>query len=60
MYIIHRDSKAGGGYVAPAGYKHSYVFNVLLARQYPTREAAKADLCVGNETVEPAYQQPTA
>ena len=52
MFVIHRNASDGGGYVARPGNHNSYVHNILLARKYPTREAAEADLCIENEYVE--------
>ena len=52
MFIIHRISEQGGGYVAKPGNPHSYVHNILLAQQYPTRQAAEANLCPDNERIE--------
>ncbi len=50
MFVIKRTDQ-GGGYVAPAGSKHSYVRNLQHARAWPTREAAEAERCPGNEVI---------
>lgn len=50
MYIIERTDQ-GGGYVAQPGSRGSYTRNIEKARKYPTREAAEADRCEGNEVV---------
>ncbi len=53
-YIIKRLDQ-GGSYVAPPGSAKSYTKDPLKAHQYPTYEAAEADLCVDNEAIEPAF-----
>lgn len=55
-YIIRRTDQ-GGGYVAPAGSRGSYVQSPLDARQYPTEEAAEAERCPENEVIERAYSR---
>ena len=47
MYLI----KKGNKYVALAGSKNSYTTSIRRARRFPTREAADADCCPGNERV---------
>lgn len=58
MFYIIRRLDQGGGYVSLPGSVKSYTKNPLEARQYPTREAAEADLCVDNEIIEPAFVRP--
>lgn len=48
-YVIRRTSK-GGGWVTEG--QASYTGKLQHAKQYPTREAAEADHCPQNETVE--------
>ena len=52
MYAIKRTDQ-GGGYVAknPGRDGASYVRDLRKAKKYPTREAANADKCPGNEIV---------
>lgn len=50
MYVIKRTDQ-GGGYVAQSGSKSSYTTSLELARKFPTREAAEAERCPGNEVV---------
>lgn len=52
MAFIIRRTDQGGGYVAPAGSRKAYTRRRTDARRYDTREAADADRCPGNETVE--------
>ena len=49
-YLIKRTDQ-GGGYVAKPGSKNSYTKNPSSARRYPTKEAAEADRCRGNEVI---------
>lgn len=48
-YVLKRSSD--GAYVAPSGSPSSYTRALPHARIYPTREAADADRCPGNETI---------
>jgi len=50
MYVIKRTDQ-GGGYVTPPGSAKSYTRDATYARTYPTRDAAEADRCKGNEIV---------
>lgn len=49
-YVIERTDQ-GGGYVAPAGSRGSYVRELQRARTFPTREAAERERCPENERV---------
>jgi hypothetical protein len=49
-FLIERTDQ-GGGFVTPPGSDKSYTPFPHLARVFPTREAAEADRCVGNERV---------
>lgn len=49
-YILKRTDQ-GGGYVASPGLRCSYTRAIARARRYPTREAADADRCPGNEII---------
>ena len=49
-YLLKRTDQ-GGGFVAPPGSAKSYTQSRQRARQYPTREAADADRCPGNEII---------
>lgn len=40
-----------GAYVAKPGSASSYTRSIKHARKYPTRDAANADRCEGNEIV---------
>jgi len=52
MYAIKRTDQ-GGGYVGknPGVTGQTYVRDLRKAKKYPTREAANADKCPGNEIV---------
>lgn len=52
MAFIIRRTDQGGGYVAPQGSAKSFTHSRQRARQYPSREAAEADRCPGNEIIE--------
>jgi len=52
MYIIRRVDQ-GGGYVAKAGMKESYTFDIKKMRKFSTRAEAQKELCIENEVVEP-------
>lgn len=54
MAFLLRRTDQGGGYVAPQGSRKSYTPHRAKARRYPTREAAEADRCPGNEAIEEA------
>ena len=54
MFVLIRTD---GAYVAPAGRHNSYTRSLRGARLYPTREAAEADRCPGNERVASAHGQ---
>lgn len=49
-FVIKRTDQ-GGGFVARAGSVNSYTKKLQEARLFPTREAAEADRCPGNEIV---------
>lgn len=48
MYVIQRTD---GKYVNRPGSRTGYTSKLEQARKFPTREAAEADRCPGNETV---------
>lgn len=48
MYLIKR---IDGAYVAKPGSAHSYVFALVNARKFSTKEEAERDLCPENERV---------
>lgn len=48
MFVLQRTD---GKFVTPPGSEHSYTFDLMKARTFPTREAADADRCVENERV---------
>ena len=48
MYVIMRTD---GAYVARSGSASSYTRALQNARTWPTREAAKRELCPGNERI---------
>lgn len=47
-YVIKRND---GAYVSKPGNGASYTFNLALAQKWPTIEAARAELCPGNEHI---------
>lgn len=51
MAFLLKRTDQGGGYVAPPGSAKSYTRSRAAARQFPTREAAEADRCPGNEVI---------
>lgn len=51
MFIIRRIDQ-GGGYYAGPGRRKAYTKRRDCAHVFPTREAAAADLCEGNERIE--------
>ena len=50
VYVLVRND---GMFVTPPGEKHSYTKYLQNARQFPTREDAERERCVGNEYVAP-------
>ncbi len=50
MFVVRRTDQ-GGGYVTPAGSKHSYTSKLQKARTWSTREKAESDRCPENEVV---------
>lgn len=54
-YVLRRTDQ-GGGYVAESGSDKSYTHQLENAKRFPTREAADADRCKGNEVIVPVDQ----
>lgn len=51
MAFLIKRTDQGGGYVAPPGSAKSYTHSKERARRFPTRAAAEADRCPGNEVI---------
>jgi hypothetical protein len=52
MSFVIRRTDQGGGYVARPGCPSSYTPRKENARVFPTKAAAEAECCPGNEVVE--------
>lgn len=52
MTFIIRRHDQGGGWLAPPGWHKSYTHNRAKARRFETLEAAEAERCPDNESIE--------
>lgn len=51
MAFLIKRTDQGGGYVAPPGSVKSYTRRKDRAQRFPTRQAAEAERCPGNEII---------